>query len=771
MAEKLTEYEVSLPFGDPFIVRAPEGLSQVEVYNIAIQSQLPQRTQGFGTSVLDAPLSALNEFVIGGGEAISGMSKFISDPIIEAGLNLVSPGYGTRGREAAELQRNLLSQEISRRTVAQPTPLARETGGITASLLAGGLKLPSVAATAFPKLGAAAERAIQGAVGAQAVETPDMTQGEAAALGAGVNVALPPAMRALLETRPVQFVGQQLTRLAAPVATKIDEGAEALRRAIGIGDEATPTEAFLPSVQQARQAAMSRTALPAEVQQAIPDVTEALGPEAAQRLRNFARIGVTQPTTGMITREPGVWSYERNVMRQTDTGDALRNAVIKVNDEINTAADNLVKKIGVADDVEKVGLQAAEALNKKQKEMQQVVGQLYRQAREQFGEKSAGPVQNFLNELDNPNLVDDAAFDTFRESINNRLRRFGMLGDSGLPRDGAVMTVGQAEQMRTFIGGLGDGANPNIRRIRAQLIDALDDDVVEGFGDDAFKQARTAARQRFQEFKDTLAGKIGEGQIASEKITQKVMSSSNADVRKLKATLLSGTGEQLARGQQAWSSIGAQSIQDLFSKAKIGDNVLSGKTLRREFNNNMAKYRELLGREDFVTLNRIVRAAGDANIDVDFASINRSGTAAELERIFASNAGNAKSAVRNYLQQIAVALTPASGFGNIALMAGQQAGEAAATRAATEAAARQQILATQPTNVAEEIIRSRFTQPGPAPTRGLRAPGMISSAYAAENPPPEQVEYAGSWQWNPETQSAEFVPFTAAELAQMRRPR
>lgn len=769
MAEKMEKYFIDLPDGGEFEIMAPSGLSDAEVYRIYQGSQLPSRAQGFGTSALDVPISALNEFVIGGGQAISGMSKFISDPVIEAGLNLISPGYGTQSRNAAELQRSMLENQISRRTVAQPIPAAREAGGITASLLSGGFKLPSVAATSFPRLTAAAERAVQGAVGSQAVETPGMTTGEAAALGAGVNVALPPAMRALLETRPAQYVGQQIGRLAAPIVSKFDEGADALRRAIGIGQEPTPSEAFLPSVQQTRQEASSRLALPSDVQQAIPDVTEALGPEAAQRLRNFARIGVTQPTTGMITREPGVWSYERNVMKQTDTGDALRDAVIKVNDEINTAANNLVKKIGVADDVEKVGLQAAEALKKKQNEMQQVVGQLYRQAREQFGEKSAGPVQNFLNELDNPNLVDDAAFDTFRESINNRLRRFGMLGESGLPRDGAVMTVGQAEQMRTFIGGLGDGANPNIRRIRGQLIDALDDDVVEGFGDDAFKQARTAARQRFQEFKDTLAGRIGEGQIASEKITQKVMSSSNADVRKLKATLMSGTGEQLARGQQAWSSIGAQSIQDLFGKAQIGDNVLSGKTLRREFNNNMAKYRELLGRKDFVTLNRIVRAAGDANIDVDFASINRSGTAAELERIFASNAGNAKSAVRNYLQQIAIALTPASGFGNIALMAGQQAGEAAATREATEAAARQQILATQPANVSEEIIRSRFTKPGVAPTAGLKAPGIISSIAASENPPPSEEEAQGYWGWNPEIQGVEWVPYTEKEKAEIRR--
>jgi len=378
MAEKNAVYEVTLPDGRQYEVTAPVGTSEKMLLQLARESELPSRTAGFGTDVLDVPLSALNEFVIGGGQAVSGMSKFISDPIIEAGLNLVSPGYGTQGRQAAEEQRLRMEQQISRSTVAQPSPVARETGGITASLLSGGLKLPSVAATAFPRMTAAAERAIQGAIGSQAVETPGMTSGEAATLGAGVNVALPPAMRALLQSRPAQFVGTQVGKLTAPIVGALDEGATALRRAVGLEADTIPQNAFLPSVQQVTEAARSRLALPPEVQQISPDVGETLGTEAAQRLRNFARIGVTQPTTGMITREPGVWSYERNVMQRPGIGDPVRDAIIKVNDEINKAADDLTKRIGVADDVEKVGLQAADALSKKQKEMQQVVGRLTR---------------------------------------------------------------------------------------------------------------------------------------------------------------------------------------------------------------------------------------------------------------------------------------------------------------------------------------------------------------------------------------------------------
>jgi len=267
-----------------------------------------------------------------------------------------------------------------------------------------------------------------------------------------------------------------------------------------------------------------------------------------------------------------------------------------------------------------------------------------------------------LQKLDDPDFVDSVESKTMLESIYNRLGRFGMLGESGLPRNNAVMTVAQAENLRGFIGKLGKPLDPNDQRIRRELIDALDDDVVEGFGDDVFKEARTAARQRFEEFKKTLAGRIGEGAIASEKITDKVLSSSNAEVRKLKATLLSGSGEQRLRGQQAWSSIGAQAVSDLFNKATIGENIMSGKALKKAFNGNMEKYRELLGKEDFVTLNRIVRAAGDANIDVDFSAINRSGTASQLEAIFGETIEQSKSGLKNMLQQITVALTPAAGL-------------------------------------------------------------------------------------------------------------
>lgn len=738
MAKKSATYRVSLPDGRVYNVTAPEGTPRNELIRIARESDLPQRTTGFGIPAIDVPLSALNEAVIGGIQGISRMTSAISDPIVEAGLNLIRPGLGTSGRQAAEETRGRIEQQASRRTVAQPMPLAREAGQVASSFAAGALRAPSAVARLAPRAAPAITRAIQGAVGAQAVPTPGLTSTQSALLGGATNVVLPPALQAIARTRPAQAVLSAAGRAAAPVVGALDEAAVGIRRAAGL--ETPPVAIPAGPAAQVAQAPISRMALPEATQQAIPQVEEALGREAAQRLRNFQRIGVEAPTTGMVTREPGVWQYERNTMGQVNVGEPIRDAIVKVNEEINQAATDLIQKVGVAGDVEKVGALAAEALSKKEKEMQRVVGQLYQNAREQYGEKSAGPVENFLSQLDNPDLVDNEAFDAMRSSIVRRLQRYGMTGESGLPRQGAVMTVGQAEEMRKFIGGLGNATDPNIRRIRAQLVEALDDDVVAGFGDDAFKQARAAAKQRFAEFKDTLAGKMGAGDVAPERITQRLMSPSTklSEFRNLKATLLTGEPEQVARGQQAWSSIGAQALDDLFSSARVGENMVSGARLLKNFNKNIARYRELLNREEYVTLNRIVRAARDATVPVDFSNVNTSGTASALANLFADPAKGGRSGVKTMIAHLAAGFAGGP-VANVAVAGAQEAARTAAERAAADEAVRRALMTTQPLDVAQAVRQSLIPAPQRAPARGMTFPGILGSVYGPAFPAEEEM--------------------------------
>src|SRR3546814_13584497 len=84
------------------------------------------------------------------------------------------------------------------------------------------------------------------------------------------------------------------------------------------------------------------------------------------------------------------------------------------------------------------------------------------------------------------------------------------------------------------------------------MIDALDDDVVNTLGDDAFKAARQSAKARFDEFSKTFAGRIADEGIPPERLTQRLFGATSLkDIRSLKQSLTSGTPEQIARGQTA----------------------------------------------------------------------------------------------------------------------------------------------------------------------------------------------------------------------------
>src|SRR3546814_19292151 len=84
------------------------------------------------------------------------------------------------------------------------------------------------------------------------------------------------------------------------------------------------------------------------------------------------------------------------------------------------------------------------------------------------------------------------------------------------------------------------------------MIDALDDDVVNTLGDDAFKAARQSAKARFDEFSKTFAGRIADEGIPPERLTQRLFGATSLkDLSSLKQSLTSGTPEQIERGQPA----------------------------------------------------------------------------------------------------------------------------------------------------------------------------------------------------------------------------
>jgi hypothetical protein len=428
---------------------------------------------------------------------------------------------------------------------------------------------------------------------------------------------------------------------------------------------------------------------------------------------------------------------------------------------------NLVRGMGGSRGAEATGRRVSGALDAKRTEMQRVTSGLYEQVRAESGDRTVGNLKTFRDFIDSPEVADNAAFDTMRQSLARRLARLNQADDAapktsrllteedlatiarpvgskldalwylgaknvrGTPgpvwavrdrsrggeiagwglsrkkvekeignsfnpddlfiekvlpeqadaelrqraaelgvslssRTGGGTTIAQAEELRKFIGKLGSGIEPSVRRMRAKLIEALDDDVVGAVGDDAFKAARASARARFEEFQKTFPGKLADEGLSPELITKRVLGDgvSFSDIRAMRKSLTTGTPEQVARGKEAWQALRAQAVDDLLQKAVDADGNLVGTVLYREFSKNAAKYREILGPQDYKTLQRLAAASRDAKALPVGHSVNTSNTAITTANLF----DNAPKAVRQGWLRL---------MGKIGLRAGAHAGAAA----------------------------------------------------------------------------------------------
>lgn len=615
----------------------PDDATQEDVMREASRLKSPAKEQpkprnrGLGIPMLDKAVSGANEALLGFGQGLENVGAFITDPLVRM----------VGGKDVLENERKARAGrwDTASRTISpNADPTARTVGQVAAAMVT---PVPKIAGVG--KVAATANRAIQGAMGGAAVRASDQSAAMPATIGAAANVLLPPVLSKIAQSAPGRAVGRAVGRAGAPLVSAADDASEAIlsrvRPATGLPYTQMPQ---LPPPSAPVTAPLA-----------------GLGRKAEARAARFKALGIDDPTTGMVTRDPNAFSFEQNAAKiqgagddlqrqirnvetslvdkgrelvrrsggapgQEDTGLALQRALQPRLENLRQGVDaaerglagqgdDLVRSLGGARGAEETGRSAQSVLDTKRAEMQQVTSKLYTAVREARGEVSAGPLNPLRDALDDPMLTDNPAFDQMREGIMRRMQRLGMAGQSGLLRNESVATVGQAEELRKFIGGLGDGRDPAVKMVRSRLIDALDDGVVESVGDDAFKAARASARARFEEFSKTFAGRVADEGIAPEALTRRVLGdgTSLADLRAMRQSLTTGTPEQAARGTQAWNGIRAQAVDDLLSASRTPDGALDRNALARRFVRSAPKMREILGADDFNNLRRLVAASRD----------------------------------------------------------------------------------------------------------------------------------------------------------------
>src|SRR3546814_1272637 len=95
----------------------------------------------------------------------------------------------------------------------------------------------------------------------------------------------------------------------------------------------------------------------------------------------FRSLGVEQPTTGMVTRDPRAWNFELETAKRYGAGDELIGQFQNVEKQLVDAGNKLVRSQGGAKGPEATGLAVQKALDAKRKEMQEATGALYKQVR------------------------------------------------------------------------------------------------------------------------------------------------------------------------------------------------------------------------------------------------------------------------------------------------------------------------------------------------------------------------------------------------------
>lgn len=567
------------------------------------------RQKGTGVAAIDGTTNWINNALIGGVEGIYNLGSAISDPIASL---FATP---EQMQAARDQRKNAFSGARNQLTTADNT-VARTTGQIGATLPFAAAKAPQLLGRAAP----VATRALQGAVGGAAVRDPGDGAGTSTAIGAVTNVAFPPALSWLANSRYGRPIIEGVTSVAAPVVNRagalLDDASEAVLSRVNprIGRAYTPPAAPAPAVIPPRLPAPTPPAATLSRAERV----------RAERLR---RSGVTEPTTAMVTRNPSAWTFEQEAAKRAgELGAPLQQAITTADQQLGNRARELVGQQGGTIGREATGQRVIDAVQARNEALNAEVGALYTQAREKFGDVRVTDLRNLRDLQNHPEWADNAVFDDMLAALNKRLAKYA-------DADGGAtgLTVSQAEEVRKFINNLGADSNQTFA-IRRVLKNALDSDVLDNVGGQPFAEARAAAAARFDEFNNTLPGRLVNERIPPEQVANRVMGQgvSLGDLRDLRNTL-----QQAPGGEDALRALPSQMVEDTLRPALGDEYGVAGASVYNNFMKNQDRLRELLDPSAYKDIRRFALAARDARATVPNSNVNHSNTASAYANFFA----------------------------------------------------------------------------------------------------------------------------------------
>ena len=435
------------------------------------------------------------------------------------------------------------------------------------------------------------------------------------AIGAGTGAVAAPVLGAAGDKAlaAARWLGGRIAGLRAPALTEPDF-VQAVPESAGV----TPAQ---------------RADLLAEAQQQLRSTGQMDAP-ALSRKANLLAQGAT-PTTAMVTRNPADWTLERNLQKLSQSPDPQLSTVGQEITGVYQANDRaLAAKLAErsqglpAATPEAHGMTVMQGINDLADATQKDVSSLYDQVRATKGERLASDARNLHSTLEE--LKDSPAADPVTQAATRRLTRLGMYDKEGNLTD-KTLTVKEAEGLRQFIN-----QQPNVFGKR-QIVNAIDQDVLGGAGEDAFAGARSAASERFQMLGNPAAqkalstlGELSQGKTAQNFIKSQVISAADQDVGSLVDTIAKIPNEtQRTQTQNALKAGVLQYLQEQAVNPNSGK--FSGSALNTAIRQvGEGKLTKILGTDEFGKLKDLSRAALDATYEPPYSAVNYSNTTPTL---------------------------------------------------------------------------------------------------------------------------------------------
>lgn len=388
----------------------------------------------------------------------------------------------------------------------------------------------------------------------------------------------------------------------------------------------------------------------------------------AERQKVFDVLGLagdSGPTAGMLSRDPKQWQLENNTSRLANqSGSQFASRYANINQGLRDAAEQIKSGTGGAAQTPFDAMQTVQqTLGQKYDEMQSAIGQQYKAVREAAGDAPMVAPSSLVDTLSR--FKDTTGADGVLGSTLRWLKSRDMIQPDSLQydqangwrfalNDGAQLSVPQSEELRKLIGNEISGASPSAKMAGRNLIDSLDQDVVNATGNDAFAQARAAARERFAESGTPFMQKVLSDQTDPQSLFRTTaISGDPRNLQALRNALQSGTKDQIGRGKQAWNDVRGQVVDHLIASGfgHDGAGQFNSGAFTRALNQvGMPKLSILFSPSELSTLGNISRVGKLAFQAPNFANPNTSNTAAGVYELL--NKGGVGSTIEGLIDKI-----------------------------------------------------------------------------------------------------------------------